>query len=115
MTRPEDIARLIAAAELRLARCGEDLTRTEGEIAALRAEADRIRAHRTDQHLRLDMRGKAAHALAGFEVWRDHRLRALGLHLAELAVTRDVQRRAARRALGRLEAIRQLSMEARRR
>lgn len=115
MTRPEDIARLIVAAELRLARCGEALVRTERALAVLRAEADRMRDCRPDPELRLAMRGQAAQTLADVEVARDLRLRDLGLRLAELAATRDTQRTAARRALGRLEAIRLLAQEARRR
>ena len=113
MTGLGDIAALIVAAELQFERCGSELARIDREAAALRAEAEQVRAHRPDPEMRLTMRGSAAAAMAGFEIWRDLRLRDLGRRLAELAAAHDAQRRATRRAFGRLEAIRHLAQDAR--
>jgi hypothetical protein len=114
MTTPEAIARLVVAAELHLARCGEKLAQIDGAAAALRAEADALALGVTDPQARLAMRGAAAPEAAAWERWREGRLRDLGMKMAELASMRDIQRAATRRAFGRLQAIRRMTGQPRR-
>lgn len=114
MTTPQAIARLIVAAELHLARCGETLAQIDGAAAALRAEADALALGVIDPQVRLAMRGAAAPEADAWERWREGRLRDLRHELAELASTRDVQRAATRRAFGRLQAIRRMARQPRR-
>lgn len=114
MTAPQSMARLVVAAELQLARCGEKLGQIDSAVAALRVEADALAQDVIDPQARLAMRGAAAPEAAAWERWRESRLRELGLKMAELASIRDVQRAATRRAFGRLQAIRRLSGQPRR-
>jgi hypothetical protein len=114
MSAAENMSRLLLVAELRFERCGEDLARIEREAAALRAEAERIRAYRSDPEARLALRGAAAGRAADFETWRDLRLGELGTKLAEVAAAREAQLAVARRAFGRIEALRRLSGQDRR-
>ncbi len=114
MSAAEDMARLLLVAELRFERCGEDLARIERQAATLRAEAETIRAYRSDPEARLALRGAAAGHAADFDVWRDLKLRDYGTKLAELALARETQLAATRRAFGRIEALRRLALVTRR-
>ena len=114
MSTPEAIARLVVAAELHLARCGERLAQIEGAAAALKAETDSLVRDHPDPQSRLAMRGAAAPEAAAWERWREARLRDLALKMAELASMRDVQRAATRRAFGRLQVIRKMAGRPRR-
>ena len=115
MSADGDMARLLLAAELRFRRCGEDLARITRESAALRAEAERVRACRPDPVEQLVLRGAAARHAAAFETLRDLSLRDLGMKLAGRAAAREAQLAATRRAFGRLEALRRHARTADRR
>jgi hypothetical protein len=106
--RPPGLRRLMVAAELCRDRDLAVLKRIDAELAALRAEADALRAAGSGGAALLAMRGEAARLAASWEALREGKLAALGLRMAELAARRDAARMDVARSSGRVTVVRKL-------